>query len=951
MTFISSVLCYKVFTDEKIFREDFLIKQKMEKWMLIIDKVIPSSVFITKFNPREETIELSQSNQKAKNQFEVKNSEQLQTFMAKTFLDKNSEATLILNNSTQPNNLKKKIRTLIERERKNNQKKLQQKTIQDSVQKMKSITDNNMQNNRMALQPANTLSNMLNFKNRSRLESKNSVLTDQQTPHSLENSRKISNHGNQNMNNIPLPFRNLVMKNKRNKESYGNIEDINKNNQNNSLPLIAQTQINENLDQDNLNNSCTSQPVKRKCRRMRTIRNRQYIIKNQDNQSLNSNQITENIINNNFILGYYRKDELSEQQTFSIKLYSYYLEEIYVIVVIDEESYEQKMIREKNRLREFQLNSIRFVNELSQQAKSMFTELRNLQISYMNLENSQNENIVELKEQNLKAINFCFAIINNIDNHIISNSYIPTNIVEEDIKDIDLNQLVNNLLQVLQIHKDEKNLKCVIYNIYKQTLQSSSKYLTQLLYNILNLSFQICADHGLVQIEIKEVNKTFYTSYIEFCIKHTLKDDLFSIFNFNEDQKLIFETSKKLLEFISPYSKFFIKQRRNFYAQIKFYLYKDLNEVNIFNRTRQTMLQYTLKGNEGNHLIEQEECQSDDLSVDFDDVCANKMGLQKETNKNTRNTLRTYTIQPQNTDQLTKLTQEQTDEDIRQRKDTYLSQQSKCAQQITSSVFVEGISGYRIPFGKLFAEQQKENQQFMKQQQQQQNHNFNNDDQEGISDDYEYDEEQEETSKIEDLNTNRQTETKVFKQKASNNKKRQKIHRDQDSSKEHNEENKIENDTHSPNQSKKRFSSRLDTRNTSQRSQYNIRSKKNSCFNENNNETNQLYFHERQVSSAIREDDEEITLTKSNNSNSPQLKILQNDDMQLNSEFENKQKMVIEQYNSPSTSIHTDFIHDNKDEIKEFISNENTKQKYKEKSIFQNRYSKDNETKNLLSNS
>ncbi|KAL4497358.1 hypothetical protein ABPG72_011293 [Tetrahymena utriculariae] len=945
MTFISSVLCYKVFTDEKNFRQDFLIKQKMEKWMLIIDKVIPSSVFITKFNPREETIELSQSNQKAKNQFQVKNSEQLQTFMAKTFLDKNSEATLILNNSTQPNNLKKKIRTLIERERQNNQKKLQQKRIQDNAQKMKSISDSNVHNHKTTLQPVNTISNMLNYKNRSRLESKNSVYTDQQTPYSLENSRKISNNGNQNMNNIPLPFRNQVMKNKRNRESYGNIEGLNKNIQNNSLPLLAQNQINENVEQENLTNSCDSQLVQRKCRRMRTIRNTQNIIKNQENQSLNNNQITENMINNNFILGYYRKDELSEQQTFSIKLYSYYLEEIYVIVVIDEESYEQKMIREKNRLREFQLNSIRFVNELSQQAKSMFAELRSLQISYMNLENSQNESIIELKEQNLKAINFCFAIINNIDNHIISNSYIPTNIVEEDIKYIDLNQLINNLIQVLQIHKDEKNLKCVIYNIYKSTFQSSSKYLTQLLYNILNLSFQICADQGLVQIEIKEVNKTFYTSYIEFCIKHTLKDDLFSIFNFNEDQKLIFETSKKLLEFISPYSKFFIKQRRNFYAQIKFYLYKDLNEVKIFNRTRKTMLQYTLQGNKGNHLIEQEDCQSDDLSIDFDDVCANKMGSQKETNKNTRNAQRTYTLtERQNTDQLTKLTSEQTDEDIRQRKDTYLSQQTKRAPQMTSSVFVEGISGYRIPFGKLFAEQQKENQQQMKQQL----HQHHNDDQEGISDDYEYDEEQEETSKVEDLNSNHQNETRVYRQKSNNNKKKGKIQKDQESNKEQNEENKIKNDLNSPNQSKKRFSSRLDTRNTSQRSQYNIRSKKNSCFNENNNEANQLQFHERQVSSAIREDDEEITLTKSSNSNPAQLKIQQNDDMQQNNEFENKQKAIIEQFNSPSTSIHTDFIHENKDEIREFISTENTKQKFKEKSIFQNRYNKDNETKNLL---
>ncbi|EAR85610.2 hypothetical protein TTHERM_00420180 (macronuclear) [Tetrahymena thermophila SB210] len=943
MTFISSVLCYKVFTDERIFREDFLIKQKMEKWMLIIDKVIPSSVFITKFNPREETIELSQSNQKAKNQFEVKNSEQLQTFMAKTFLDKNSEATLILNNSTQPNNLKKKIRTLIEREKINNQKKLYQKRIQDNVQKMKSIGDiNSHNNNNKILQQANTITNMLNFKNRSRIDSKNSVFTDQQTPYSLENSRKISNNGNQNMNNIPLPFRNLVMKNKRNKESYGNIDEVNKNN---SLPLLAQNQINENLEQENLNNSYTSQPVQRKGRRMRTIRNRQYIIKNQENPSQNSNQISENINNNNFILGYYRKDELSEQQTFSIKLYSYYLEEIYVIVVIDEESYEQKMIREKNKLREFQLNSIRFVNELSQQAKNMFAELRNLQISYINLDNSQKESVVELKEQNLKAINYCFAIINNIDNHIISNSYIPTNIVEEDIKEIDLNQLISNLLQVLQIHKDEKNLKCVIYNIYKERLQSSSKYLTQLLYNILNLSFQICADQGLVQIEIKEVNKTFYTSYIEFCIKHTLKDDLFSIFNFNEDQKLIFETSKKLLEFISPYSKFFIKQRKNFYAQIKFYLYKDLNEINVFNRTRQTMLQYTLKGNEGNHLIEQEECLSEDLSIDFDDVCANKMGSHKETNKNTRNALRTYTTQRQNTDQQTKLTQEQTDEDIRQRKDTYLSQQSRCAPQITSSVFVEGISGYKIPFGKLFAEQQKENQYQVKQQMQY----HHNDDQEGISDDYECDEDQEETSKVEDFNTNRQIETKVYRQRNSNNKKLGKMQRDQDSSKEQSEENKIENDEQSQNVSKKRFSSRLDTRNTSQRSQYNIRSKKNSCFNENNNEANQLYFHERQISSAIREDDEEITLTKSNNSNFNQLKIIQNDDMQNNSEFENKHKMTPEQFNSPSTSIHTDFIHENKDEIKEIIQIQNSKLKYKEKSIFQSRYNKDNEAKNLLS--
>lgn len=62
MSFISAVLCYKVFNDEKTMREDFLIKQKMEKWMLIVDRVIPSSVFITKFNPREEIIELSQSN-------------------------------------------------------------------------------------------------------------------------------------------------------------------------------------------------------------------------------------------------------------------------------------------------------------------------------------------------------------------------------------------------------------------------------------------------------------------------------------------------------------------------------------------------------------------------------------------------------------------------------------------------------------------------------------------------------------------------------------------------------------------------------------------------------------------------------------------------------------------------------------------------------------------------
>lgn len=75
MTYISSIVCYKVFNEEKNYREDFLTKQKMKKWMLIIDKVIPSSVFISKFNNREETIELQQANQKARVQFNVNTSE------------------------------------------------------------------------------------------------------------------------------------------------------------------------------------------------------------------------------------------------------------------------------------------------------------------------------------------------------------------------------------------------------------------------------------------------------------------------------------------------------------------------------------------------------------------------------------------------------------------------------------------------------------------------------------------------------------------------------------------------------------------------------------------------------------------------------------------------------------------------------------------------------------
>lgn len=49
----------------------------------------------------------------------------------------------------------------------------------------------------------------------------------------------------------------------------------------------------------------------------------------------------------------------------------------------------------------------------------------------------------------MKAINHCFGVINLIDNYIVGHNYIPPTVLDDEIKEIDLNKLIDNLLKVL----------------------------------------------------------------------------------------------------------------------------------------------------------------------------------------------------------------------------------------------------------------------------------------------------------------------------------------------------------------------------------------------------------------------------------------------------------------------------------------------------------------------
>lgn len=82
------------------------------------------------------------------------------------------------------------------------------------------------------------------------------------------------------------------------------------------------------------------------------------------------------------------------------------------------------------------------------------------------------------------------------------------------------------------------------------------------------------------------------------------------------------------------------------------------------------MYHHTLKDDGGNHLIEQEECLSDDLSLELTDPCINRIESMKETNKNTRNASRILTSNRQNTDNPIKICTEYTEEDHRPRNET-----------------------------------------------------------------------------------------------------------------------------------------------------------------------------------------------------------------------------------------------------------------------------------------
>ncbi|KAL4474690.1 hypothetical protein ABPG72_002283 [Tetrahymena utriculariae] len=551
LIFISLFTIFGKYMRDRSQREMFLMRERETKWLNIMKKALPSSIILVQYNEKLDKIDLDLVNQNAKNCFQFSNNESFSEFSRKMLLEKYINFDLTLSNS----NLEKFINLDLANQQINNSS-LQQYISQKfrEISREKKVNQGKL--------PA-LIQNLKQIKSKSNNEGQEKV--DQSN--SLSNFSKQLTQNQQNFIN-----------------QHSNFFQINDQRE---VYLKSPQKVSNSFKKTNSEQEKQSAKGK--------SQNSTFGILNKKKKNGNSNNFSsdkESILIETFI-GLYKSSDDQQLRRYKVKVIHYNVGQYFCLIVIEDESDEEKIqfLQKQNRGSEQIIQ--RFIDNTGKNMYKITEQLKDNQLKEIIFKN----NPIFLKTLKYES-SILYNSIYNIRSHFLwAKQKVKTKCqqfsiqlvldelydtflgnpkaVEKKIKFFisrdNLSQQDQGQLQIL--HSDLTLIKQLFYSLIQNSFENTDKG-----YIVLKLT-QIPGENELstiIKVEVSDSGRGFENILQQI---NQLLNEQNPQFSEQYYGSICFglKNSQRIIRALGPYSRLFIFTRNGKGSKICFYIYQNMN--------------------------------------------------------------------------------------------------------------------------------------------------------------------------------------------------------------------------------------------------------------------------------------------------------------------------------------------------------------------------------------
>ncbi|KAL4429949.1 hypothetical protein ABPG74_000315 [Tetrahymena malaccensis] len=595
LIFISLFTIFGKYMRDRSQREMFLMRERETKWLNIMKKALPSSIILVQYNEKLDKIDLDLVNQNAKNCFQFSNNESFSEFSRKMQLEKYINFDLTLSNS----NIEKFINVDLANQQINNSS-LQQ-YISSKFREISRDKKVNQGKSPILIQNLKQIKNKSNNNNNNNNNNEGQEKVDQSN--SLSNFSKQLTQNQQNFINQPSNFF----------QTYDQRETYLK-----TPPKISNSFKKTNSEQEKQSAKGKSQ-------------NSTFGVLNKKKKNANSNNFSsdkESILIETFI-GLYKSSDDQQLRRYKVKVIHYNVGQYFCLIVIEDESDEEKIqfLKKQNRGSEQIIQ--RFIDNAGKNMYKITEQLK---------DNRLKEIIFKNNPIFLKTLKYESSILYNSIYNIRSHFQWAKQKVKTKCQQFAIQLVLDEIYDTFQGNPKsvEKKIKFFICkDNLSQGDQTQLKFLhsdltliKQLFYSLIQNSFEN-TEKGYIVLKLTQIpGENELSTIIKVEVTDSgrgfenILEQINQLLNIQNPQfseqyygSICFglKNSQRIVRALGPYSKLFIFTRNGKGSKICFYIYQNMNvfsESNNHIQFQNLLFQQDLNTLKNQYKIEQKMIQS-----------------------------------------------------------------------------------------------------------------------------------------------------------------------------------------------------------------------------------------------------------------------------------------------------------------------------------------------------